>query len=242
MEDTAGPSQVSVIGRFRVRIAVISDVHSNLQALEEVKRRTDDEGIDYVLSAGDAVGYGANPNRCCAILSGWARNSVLGNHDVAALRRDPSGMNPYAAKAALWTAERIDEHSREYLESLKESAHSKPDGRAVEVRHGSLRSILEYVFEADLSEDLLMQSGAEVLVLGHTHVPYARRYASGLIVNPGSVGQPRDGDPRASFGILQTDPLSFEISRVDYDIDGASEAILNAGLPEFLAERLFRGF
>ena len=225
-----------------MRIAVISDVHSNLQALEEVKKRIDDEGIDYVLSAGDAVGYGADPNRCCAILKDWARHSVLGNHDWAALRRDPSGMNPYAEKAALWTAEQIDEDSREYLGSLKESAHSDANGSAIEARHGSLRSMLEYVYEADLSEDLLQQSGADVLVLGHTHVPYAKMFASGLIVNPGSVGQPRDGDSRASFGILQTEPLSFEIRRVDYDIDRASEAILEAGLPEFLAERLFKGF
>lgn len=224
-----------------MRIAVISDVHSNLQALEEVKRRIDREGVDCVLSAGDAVGYGADPNRCCAILRRWAGQSVLGNHDLATLRRDPSGMNPYASKAALWTAGHIDEDSRRYLESLKESAHSEANGRTVEARHGSLRNIWEYVYETDLSEGLLRQSGAEVLILGHTHVPYARRYASGLIVNPGSVGQPRDGDSRACFGILRTHPLSFEISRVDYDIDGASEAILKAGLPEFLAERLFKG-
>ena len=225
-----------------MRIAIVSDVHSNLQALEEVKRRLDDAGVDFVLSAGDAVGYGANPNKCCTILKDWVRHSVLGNHDLAALRGDPSSMNPYAAKAILWTSRQIDESSRGYLESIKESAHSDAGGHKIEVRHGSIRSIWEYVYEEDLSEDMLRQSEAEVLVLGHTHVPFARRYEGGMIINPGSVGQPRDGDPRASFGILQTEPLSFEIHRVEYDIDGASEAILKAELPEFLADRLFKGF
>ena len=168
------------------------------------------------------------------------RISVVGNHDVAALERDPSGMNPYAGAAAIWTSERLTDKSRSYLLSLGESA--KAGEASMTVHHGSLHNISEYLYEDDVIEEMLVEAESSVLVFGHTHVPYVKEFRRGLIVNPGSVGQPRDRDPRASFGILETKPLSCRIVRVPYDIEGASEAILGAGLPRILAERLKIGF
>ena len=224
-----------------MRIAIVSDVHSNLQALLEVAERIDGEAVDFTVCAGDIVGYGADPNRCCEIVSRSVRSSVVGNHDVAALSGDASGMNAYATAAAHWTARQISGDPRKYLLSLKESARPDAEGLTIGLHHGSLHSIWEYLYEADLSEDMLSESGTEVLVFGHTHVPYVKRYPGGLIINPGAVGQPRDRDPRASFAILETEPLTCRIIRVRYDVQGASDAILSAGLPGMLAERLHQG-
>ncbi len=225
-----------------MKIALISDVHSNLPSLLAVKEKIDAAGIDFVVSAGDNVGYGADPDRCCDIVARLTQHSVVGNHDAAVLQRDVSGMNPYAATAVLWTVEHMSDSNSKYLSMLGESARFTADGLAIEIHHGSLNDIREYLYEEDLSEAMLQDSRADVLIFGHTHVPYAKRFGKGMIVNPGSVGQPRDGDPRASFGVLDTDPLSFRITRVDYDIDEASGRILKAGLPEMLATRLSHGF
>ncbi len=224
-----------------MRFAIVSDIHSNLPALSSVKEAVERLGVEAVICAGDTVGYGANPNECCQVIAGWALVSCIGNHDLAALRRDPAGMNPYAAKAALWTSEHLDEDSKAYLSGLEESARLRMDEIDFEIHHGSLRSIWEYLYEDDATERMLSEALASVLVFGHTHVPYVKRYPAGIIVNPGSVGQPRDNDPRASLAILSTDPLMCETIRVEYDIEAASEAILREGLPTMLAERLYSG-
>ncbi len=225
-----------------MRIGIVSDVHSNLQALLAVKEKMDGAGLDLVVSAGDVVGYGADPNKCCEIVAGWTGRAVIGNHDIAALKKSAEAMNPYAAKAALWTARQLSESSSAYLSSLRESVKYSAEGGTLEMHHGSPRSVWEYIYEEDLSEGMLEEAGADVLVLGHTHVPYVRRFRGGLIINPGSVGQPRDGDPRASSAILETSNLTCRIIRTEYDIEEASARILGAGLPEMLATRLYRGF
>lgn len=225
-----------------MRVAIVSDIHSNLPALEAVKDRVEQMAPDLVICAGDVVGYGASPNECCMIMAGWSKHTVFGNHDFAALRRDPDGMNQYAARAIRWTADALDAESKAYLGRLKGSARLRMGDLECVVHHGSLRSIWEYLYEEDVNQGMLDEAGAQVLVFGHTHVPYVRRYQGRVIVNPGSVGQPRDGDPRASFAILERAPLRCDIVRVDYDIQSASDAILGAGLPDMLAERLFSGF
>ncbi len=225
-----------------MKAAVISDVHSNRQALERVRNEIEKMGIDVVCFAGDLVGYGADPNGCSEIVSGLATVSVLGNHDLAAMRKDPSNMNPHAAKAIMWTAEHIDERTKTYLRSLGESESKRIGEKTIELHHGSLRSVWEYLYEDDVGEDLLDSTSADVLVFGHTHVPFVKRYGRRMIVNPGSVGQPRDGDPRASFAVIDTPGFDCRIVRAEYDIAGAARDILRAGLPEMLAERLQRGY
>jgi len=224
-----------------VKLAIIADIHSNLQALNAVMRAIDREKIDQVVCAGDIVGYGANPNECCHIVRDMAAHSVLGNHDISTLSKDAIGMNPYAAAASRWTASILKEESHEFLRSLEIESKFEAGDAKVAMYHGSVGNATEYVFEDEINEDIIRSTGGDLLILGHTHMPYVKDFGSIMAVNPGSVGQPRDGDPRASFAVLDTDRRSCLVRRTDYDVGGASEAILAAGLPRLLADRLFRG-
>jgi putative phosphoesterase len=225
-----------------MRLAILSDIHSNIHALKTVAAGLKDRGgADVIVCAGDIVGYGAFPNECCRAMSAISKPTVLGNHDLAVLDRDTSFMNPYAAKAVLWTSSRLDDDSRRWLHSLSTEAMFRVAGLEVAMYHGSVGSCTEYVFEEDATESMLTRARCGLLILGHTHAPYVRRFPSGLIVNPGSVGQPRDGDPRSSYALLDTESHECEIIRLDYDIDKAASAIESAGLPRFLADRLTVG-
>jgi putative phosphoesterase len=187
------------------------------------------------------VGYGAFPDECCREMRRVAAHSVRGNHDLSAVTRDVGGMNPYAAEAALWTADRIGKDEAAFLRGLGDSASFVAGGMSFAVFHGSPRAPNEYVFEWDLTEKLVEGVNADVMVLGHTHVPFVARLGALTVVNPGSVGQPRDGDPRASFAVIDTSSLDVRIVRKAYDVDGAAEAIALAGLPSALGERLRGG-
>jgi putative phosphoesterase len=224
-----------------MKLAIVADIHSNHQALKAVTREMEREDIDQVVCAGDIVGYGASPNECCHIVRDVAAHAVLGNHEISALTNDATGMNPYAAAASRWTASALEEGSHRYLGSLEIESKFEAGDMKVAMYHGSVRSAIEYVYEDEINEDIVRSSGGDLLILGHTHVPYVKDFGSIMAINPGSVGQPRDGDSRASFAVLDTKMRSCVVRRVGYDIDGASEAILAAGLPRLLAERLFLG-
>ena len=224
-----------------MRIAVVSDIHSNLQALTAVTDAIREERVDIVVFCGDLVGYGANPNECCEVLRNLAAHSVIGNHDVSALTRDTSWMNPYAAEAVLWTAGVLSGSSKDFLKSLKMEGRFTKAGTTCVMFHGSPHSVTEYLYEEDVNQGMLAKARADVLIFGHTHVPYVRRFGAGIILNPGSVGQPRDGNPKASYAILESEKPHCDIRRVDYDVETAANAILSAGLPGSLAERLFQG-
>ncbi len=225
-----------------MRLAILSDIHSNIHALKAVETELKGRGgADVVVCAGDTVGYGAFPNECCRAMSSISKPTALGNHDRAVLDQDSSFMNPYAAQAVLWTSSRLDDDSRRWLQSLSTEARFKVAGLEVAMYHGSVESCTEYVFEEDATESMLARARCGLLILGHTHAPYVRRFPAGLIVNPGSVGQPRDGDPRSSYALLDTDSQECEIVRLDYDIDKAANAIQSAGLPRFLGDRLSLG-
>jgi putative phosphoesterase len=224
-----------------MRLVVLADVHSNLHALNAVLDEIDKLDIDKIVCAGDIVGYCAFPNECCAAIRERASEVVMGNHDLAALHTNDSGMNPFAARAVLWTAGRIEDKSKTYLGNLKHEARFSLGGKTLAMFHGSPTSIDEYVFEDKVTEELLGSVTADVLILGHTHVPCMMQLGGKQFVNPGSVGQPRDGDCRASFAILDTETMRCSVKRVNYDLDRAAEAIRTAGLPRFLADRLYRG-
>jgi len=224
-----------------MRMAIIADVHSNLQALASVVSEIEKAEPDVVVCAGDTVGYGANPNECCQVTRKICVQSVLGNHEMSVLTGNTISMNRYAAAAVTWTSQVLTDESTRYLASLGEESKFKLGETSVAIHHGSVGNLFEYVYEEDLHDDLLARAAADILVLGHTHVPYVRKFPSGLIVNPGSVGQPRDGDNRASFAVLDTDQRICDIRRVQYDVEKAYECILSAGLPAYLAERLLLG-
>jgi len=225
-----------------VRIALLSDVHANLPALEAVLRDVDRHGPDEVWCAGDLLGYYPWPNEVLEALRERGVRSIRGNHDRAVLGGDMSWFNELAAVAVRWTRTAVTAGSLNYLASLEDRMRVRvPEGLVVAMYHGSPRDDDEYVPPWAASESILREARADVVVLGHTHLPMAFRYRAGLLVNPGSVGQPRDGDPRAAWGLLDTRTGAFEVRRVPYDIGTVVKEVHRAGLPSELGERLALG-
>lgn len=229
-----------------MRVLVFSDVHSNLEAFLEVLR--DADGFDLAICAGDIVGYGPNPSECLRKLDELGRRSVMGNHDYAVSSGDSSGFNPYAAEAVRINRRLLDVDGVRRLGCLPMSLDLDLDGLRVRVYHGSPSDPLnEYVFpeEAEaVAGDYLEALDAGLIILGHTHIPYIVETGAGLLINPGSVGQPRDGDPRASYMILEIEGSSVRVEhrRVEYDVDAVASKMRRVGLPEVLASRLYLGW
>lgn len=221
-----------------MQVAVIADIHSNLPALEAV---LEEVGRLPIYCAGDVVGYNPFPNEVIALLRERRAVSILGNHDYAVLSGDTSWFNPIAAAAIEWTARDLTQDSLGYLRSLPRSYEN-----AIYMVHGSPKNPLEEYVYGDAPDYQLLEmfdhTRRDIIVLGHTHVPFIRRLGGRLVFNPGSVGQPRDGDPRASYAILDTEEREVEIDRVGYDIDAVARAILDRGLPQPLALRLYGGW
>lgn len=224
-----------------VKLGLISDVHANAVALRAVLSELKARGIERILCAGDIVGYYPYPNETVALLRENRSVCVLGNHDRSVLKVDTSGMNPHAHHAVLWTARHLEADTRRYLENLPVSTTVRSDRLAVTIYHGSPRDMVDYVYEDDADESLLSMARSPVLILGHTHIPFVRRFAQGMIVNPGSVGQPRDGDPRAAYAILDTSVGLVDFYRVSYDIEAVASRTREEGLPRMLSDRLFYG-
>jgi len=245
-----------------MKAAVISDIHANLPALEAVLSDIEGADVDEIWCLGDAVGYGASPNECLSILSGRCATWLVGNHDLAALGEiDISTFSPSAAEAALWTRGQLSEESTETLHRLGGDAKDRRNGFGL--YHASPRDpIWEYVVDVHLAEDCLNVQEERVALIGHSHIAlYFTRIdelsritselapegtsvslaAGQWLVNPGSVGQPRDGDNRAAWLELDTETMKASFRRVEYPVETAAEAIREAGLPPHLADRLYQG-
>ncbi len=224
-----------------MRIALLSDVHSNLPALQAVLADLDTLRPDQVWVAGDLVGYNPWPNEVLQILKDRHVRAIRGNHDRATLGGDTSWFNELAAAAIRWTRIVLTPASVGYLSSLEDRTRSRVPEGVVAMYHGSPRNDDEYVMPWAADEALVRMSGAPFTILGHTHLPMSLAFPSGLLVNPGSVGQPRDQDPRAAWGLLDTTARAFVIRRVAYDIGAVVKEIHKAGLPAELGERLQYG-
>jgi predicted phosphodiesterase len=242
-----------------MRVAVISDVHANLHALEAVLAAVERQRPDAVWCLGDTVGYGPQPSRCCALVEDRADVSLCGNHDLGALGRLPlEDFQPEACEAARWTGTVLEDGSRSWLESLEPTALMEEAA----LYHASPRDpVWEYVLTPDAVEGALERARRSLVLVGHSHVALAvartdgrlqgglaedgtvleLRSGSAWLVNPGSVGQPRDGDPRAAWLLLDLDRGEAAFHRADYPIAETQREILEAGLPESLAERLEHG-
>lgn len=229
-----------------VRIAVISDIHSNYDALEAVLSALG--SYDSLVCLGDLVGYGAQPNEVVSeVRSLKPQAIVMGNHDYAVSTGDTSGFVHHAVRAVEWTRKEISSENLRYISSLRSKATFVAEGIRIALVHGSPRDPLnEYVYPGTpefILRSLLDESGGTVLLLGHTHIPFSHSLGSKLVANPGSVGQPRDGDPQASYAILEpSSETRLQIHRIRYDIAAAASKIAARGLPSLLADRLYIGF
>jgi diadenosine tetraphosphatase ApaH/serine/threonine PP2A family protein phosphatase len=243
-----------------VRIAVVSDIHSNLVAFEAVLGAVGE--VDQVWSLGDLVGYGPRPNECITLLSEMKHLAVAGNHDCAAVGRiGVDEFNMLAALAAQWTADELTEQSRAYLTELP----TLQVAGEFTLAHGSPRSpVWEYLLNAEAARASFDHFEGPFCLVGHTHVPSVFAQAPDgtvqahrvmgdaeialarpgyrFILNPGSVGQPRDDDPRAAYLLIDTDRGTASWRRVAYNIAETQQQMRNVKLPARLIERLAHGW
>ncbi len=222
-------------------IGIIADVHSNAVALKAVLSALDASGAGKILHAGDIIGYNPYPDETIDLFKKNRIISIIGNHDRALVTGDISGFNPYAATALEWTRNVIADDTVDYLMGLKNIESITEDAKRIVMVHGSPYDFDEYVYPGNVSSDLLSAVNCDILVMGHTHIQFKKEFPEGLIVNPGSVGQPRDGNPDAAFAVLDTASGKIELKRASYDIEKVIEDMLAAHLPEKLAFRLRAG-
>ena len=240
-----------------MRAVVVADVHANLGAFQAVLRDAESSGsIDSIWCLGDLVGYGAEPEACVQLLRSHAHVAVIGNHDLAAFDLSlTADFNQHAAAAARWTGENLSHESIQWLRGLPEVVVAEEE---FTLTHGSLVDpIWQYlVFAKDATEHLRLQKTPYGFV-GHSHLPliFVDGDASNasftnetlaldgtrFVANPGSAGQPRDGDPRAAYAIVDTVARTMSLRRVEYNVAATQRMIRDAGLPEFLAARLAVG-
>ncbi len=232
-----------------MRIAILSDIHSNFPALTRAMSIIDTLRIDHLYCLGDIVGYGAQPNQCVSFIRERATFSVLGNHDLGAL--DPRESKYFSIDgriAAEWTNQNLTEENAAYLSSLP----YKQEFPLFTLVHASPKNPHEWNYVTSIEEagQQFPHFSTQVCFIGHSHIStvcgedlqtFSFVKDKRFLINVGSVGQPRDGNPMLSFGILDTNVWSFEIIRAEYDIALSARAILDARLPSFLANRLFKG-
>lgn len=250
-----------------MRIAVLSDFHANLHALEAVAHDIQNLRIDEIWSLGDVVGYGGQPRETLAWVEEHADLVIKGNHDEAVATGDVTGFNPMAAQAARLHAQLLDPDERSRIFAWPTTVKRTLGDQELLIVHASPDDPLhEYVQPQDARLGLRRWEGrARLILMGHTHRPFIARLDTGqtrkwrssafneviddhrenaaplAIVNPGSVGQPRDTDPRASYAILDFAERSAELRRVKYDVEAAAQSILKHGLDPLLAHRLYEG-
>ena len=243
-----------------MRLAILTDIHSNLPAAEAVMGAVDEAGIEQTWCLGDIVGYGAQPDDCARLVRERCELSLVGNHDLAVTGEiDTAVFSASAAAAVDWTRQNASKETIDFLKGLKPEALD----REVGLYHASPRDpVWEYVLAVDQAAECIEEQAQRISFIGHSHVALwfgisdDRKLSEGgqapaghtidmpggrWLLNPGSVGQPRDGDPRAAWLELETEPWKVTYHRVDYEIDSAANAIRDAGLPGLLADRLYVG-
>jgi putative phosphoesterase len=233
------------------RVAVITDMHANLPALQAALARIDELDVDAIYCGGDLVGYGPHPNEVCALISERGIPTIYGNYDHA-IARDLTDcgcayVTPHDREIGQlsvdWTLAHTDQASKDFMRALPFDLRFEVGASSVHLVHGSPRKVNEYLFAdkpASLYERLAAAEEADVLVFGHTHKPWVREHGGVLFVNCGSVGKPKDGDPRAAFAVLEAAPdgVTVTIERVAYDAAAVAREVRTAGLPGELAEKL----
>ncbi len=240
-----------------MRYAILSDIHGNLEALTATLEVVDDIGVDGILCLGDVVGYGANPNEVVGLIGERADATIRGNHDQAAV--DPSEeayFNDWAVRAIRWTREQLSPESAQFLTELP-FVHLIDDARLVHASPGEPEK-WRYILSSQAAAHEFASFDESFCFIGHTHVPMivlktevgaselldgdvALPAGARVLINVGSVGQPRNGDPRACFAVVDFEDRSARLVRAAYDVETARAKIIEAGLPAFLGDRLLLG-
>ena len=246
-----------------MRYLILTDIHANLEAMEACLTEANSRGYDRAIVLGDLVGYCADPNAVVELVQALEPvATVRGNHDkVACGLEQPDGFNSVARRAAHWTYEVLTPANRQWLAALPQGPSMVDD--VVEICHGSPFDEDAYIFDELDAVRALKTSQRPLCLFGHTHWPVMFELADGRVdtigstnsssthlslrpeskylLNPGSVGQPRDGDPRAAYGLVDTSAKSVDLYRVDYPIETTQAKVIKVGLPEVLAQRLAVG-
>jgi putative phosphoesterase len=233
-------------------VAVITDIHGNLPALQASLAAIDAIGVDAIYCGGDLVGYGPHPNEVCRLILQREIPTIYGNYDYAIGRElDDCGCayvtthdRALGQQSVAWTLAHTDQDAKDFMRGLPFELRFELGDRRIRLVHGSPRKVNEYLFEdkpARLYERLAASADCDVVVFGHTHKPWVHAYGGVLFVNCGSVGKPKDGDPRCAFAILELDPtgeLQVSIERVPYDAEAVAREVAAAGLPSEYADKL----
>lgn len=235
-----------------MKIAFISDIHSNILALLKVLKDIEKQKVDKTYCLGDLVGYGPYPNQVIDTIRYQRIPTVMGNYDegVGFIKGDCGCA--YVTEEDMangqisidWTTDQVTPDNKEFLRGLHREIRFEQDGNKFLLVHGSPRRINEYLFE-DRPEDSFKRVidgiEADVMICGHTHIPYHKEIDGVHIVNDGSVGKPKDGDPRACYAVIDTEGLQIEFRRVEYEVEAVAEDIVKRGLPEAYAKALRTG-
>ena len=232
-------------------VAVITDIHANLPALEAALARIEELDAEAVYCGGDLVGYGPHPNEVCAVIAARQIPTIYGNYDYAIAREEEDCGCAYVTPhdrelgqlSVAWTLENTNADSKEFMGGLPFDLHFSVGSTDVHLVHGSPRKVNKYLFEdkpPSLYERLATAETDPVLVFGHTHKPWVHEYGGVLFVNCGSVGKPKDGDPRGAFALLRATDRGVvaTIERVEYDADRVAREVRAAGLPGEYADKL----
>lgn len=241
-----------------MRYAIISDIHSNLEALESVLNQIKIERVDKILCLGDIVGYGPNPNECIDLIREKCALFLTGNHDHACV--EPAELvyfNRFAKEAINWTLKELTKTSLEFLANF--SFIGTIDGLHLTHANPYLPENWDYILSIDEAIFNFSKFGEQICFIGHSHQPityieddkqkYTFKHDSEVqllencryIINVGSVGQPRDNNPASAFGLVDTSKKSYELIRTGYNVEKTHKKMMTAGLPEFLADRLLIG-
>lgn len=229
-----------------MRLIFISDIHSNLHAFESVLKKIDTLSFDEIFCLGDIVGYNAYPEECLNILRDRNIKSVMGNHDFASVHGEDSWFNKNGAIGLKHSRKSLDEKDIVFLKNLPYNITFEREGISFYLTHGSPRdNLFEYVhpyFSNEKLEEIMGDVSSDVIITGHTHVQMEAKINKRLFLNPGSIGQPRDGIPKSCFMLFDTKDRSVEWFRVSYDIEAACKGIFKKNLPKILCEKLQNGY
>lgn len=237
-----------------MKIAVISDIHSNIAALRAVLKEIEERQVDAVICSGDLVGYAPFPNEVIDLIKENQITCVMGNYDdaignarlICGCDYKDEKARELGERSITWTKQHVAEENKEFLRNLPQELHFKAGKYDILIVHGSPRRLNEYLYE-DAGDhyfiELLAQFRSDVLICGHTHIPYHKKPDTGKhVINAGSVGRPKHGDPQALYALVDIDrDVLVEFRKVPYDFESAASATEASGLPEEFAATLRTG-